>query len=237
MSSSLLSSKYFDKLQVNRLKTNEIKSDNILPQSPSYLFSAVFNNASFERNSTGGILTITNNDTESIIEFSDRPFRQTENIDFVTFVDLFDTSGNDSFEEDPPNGVLTHSEEQKTYIIKLLSFDLETAKFNLELLPDETHNLTTSNGRMNLFVDNARKNTIFRNELIQKLQDIMVKYVYSNDDSSYTAHRELPPPRSLNDTIPKKARMYYRFSIYLVFTSDSKISSVLRNFIRRYLSY
>ena len=44
-SSSLLPSKYFDKLQVNRLKSNEIKSDYILSESPSYLFSAVFDNA------------------------------------------------------------------------------------------------------------------------------------------------------------------------------------------------
>ena len=49
-SSSLLPSKYFDKLQVNRLKANYIKSDNVYPQSPSYLFSAVFNNATFDRN-------------------------------------------------------------------------------------------------------------------------------------------------------------------------------------------
>ena len=53
-SSSLLPSKYFDKLQVNRLKANEIKSDNIYPDVPSYLFSAIFNTATFERNQTGG---------------------------------------------------------------------------------------------------------------------------------------------------------------------------------------
>jgi hypothetical protein len=152
-SSSLLPSKYFDKLQVNRLKANEIKSDNILPSVPSYLFSAVFNNATFDRNQIGGTLTITKLDTESIIQFSDRPFRQTENIDFETFVSLYDTSGLDSFEEDPPNGVLTHTEEQKTYKITLLSRDSETATFNLELLPGEIHNLNTVIGRMNLFVD------------------------------------------------------------------------------------
>ena len=154
-SSSLLPSKYYDKLQVNRLKANDIKSDNIVPISPSYLFSAVFNNAIFDRNNTGGTLTITKDDTESIIQFSDRPFRQTENIEYETFVNLFDTSGNNSFEEDPPNGVLTHSEEQRTYIIRLLSKDSETATFSLELLPGETHNLNTVSGRMSLFVDRA----------------------------------------------------------------------------------
>ena len=74
-SSSLLPSKYFDKLQVNRLKANEIKSDNIYPNRPYYLFSVVFNTAIFERNKTGGTLIITKSDTESIIQFSDRPFR------------------------------------------------------------------------------------------------------------------------------------------------------------------
>ena len=154
-SSSLLPSKYFDKLQVNRLQANHIKSDNIYPMSPSYLFSAVFNNAKFDRNETGGTLTITKDNTESIIVFSDRPFRQTENIEYETFVNLFDTSGNNSFEEDPPNGVLTHSEEQRTYIIRLLNSNTDSATFSLELLPGESHNLTTVEGRMNLFVDNV----------------------------------------------------------------------------------
>ena len=157
-SSSLLPSKYFHKLQVNRLKANDIKSDNVVPTSPSYLFSAVFNNAIFDRNNTGGTLTITKDDTESIIQFSDRPFRQTENINFDTFVSLFDTRGNDSFEEDPPNGVLTHNEEQRTYIIRLLNSNTDSAIFSLELLPGETHNLNTLLGRMNLFVDNKKKN-------------------------------------------------------------------------------
>ena len=51
-SSSLLPSKYYDRLQVNRLKANDIKSDNIYPidpNGPSYLFSGVFNNTTFDR--------------------------------------------------------------------------------------------------------------------------------------------------------------------------------------------
>ena len=156
-SSSLLPSKYFDKLQVNRLKANEIKSDNIFPDGPSYLFSAVFKNAIFERNQTGGTLIITKSDTESIIQFSDRPFRKSFDIDFETFISLYETSGLNSFEEDPPNGVLTHTEEQRTYKIKLLSRDLETAIFSLELLLGETHNLNTISGEMNLFVDKGQR--------------------------------------------------------------------------------
>ena len=155
-SSCILPNKYFNKLQVNYLKANDIKSYNILQQSPSYLFSAVFNNATFERNQTGGTLIINNNDIESIIKFTDRPLRQTEYIDFQTFISFFHTPGIDSFEHDPPNGVLTNSKEQKTYIITLLNKneELQTTTFNLQLLPGETHNLTTLQGRMNLFVDN-----------------------------------------------------------------------------------
>ena len=82
--------------------------------SPSYLFSGVFDNATFNRNEIGGTLTITKDDTKSIIQFFDHPFRQTNNITFDEFVNLFSTPGNNSFEEDTPNGVLVYSEEQRT---------------------------------------------------------------------------------------------------------------------------
>ena len=180
-SSSLLPSKYYDKLQVNRLKANDIKSDNISPMSPSYLFSAVFNNATFNRNETGGTLTITRDDTESIIQFSDRPFRQTENIDFDTFVSLFSNSvstGDNSFEEDPPNGVLTHEEEQRTYIIRLLNSDNDKATFNFELLPGESHNLNTVSGRMSLFVDNS--------------STIKITKIFWSYDNDYTPSNQYP---------------------------------------------
>ena len=155
-SSSLLPSKYFDKLQVNRLKANAIKSDNIYTESPSYLFSAVFNNAQFDRNNTGGTLRFTKNDIESVIQFTDRPFRQTQNITYEDFVSLFNANvvGTNTFAEDPPNAVLVHSEEQRTYKVILSSSTENEAVFNLELLPGEIHNLTSMSGRMNLFVDN-----------------------------------------------------------------------------------
>ena len=96
----------------------------------SYLFSLVFN-AKFERNETGGTLTFTKSDVVSIIKFSDRPFRQTNYISFIEFVSLFETSGNDSFNADPPNGVLINEEGQKTYIIRLESSDINSVTFNL----------------------------------------------------------------------------------------------------------
>ena len=152
-SSRILNSKVVNKLQVNRLDAQAIRSDNIKSLTPSYLFSSVFNNAAFNRNNTGGTLTFTRSDVHSIIQFSDRPFRQTDNITFEEFVSLFDTLGNNSFEQDPPNAVLVHEEEQRTYIVRLASSDSNSATFNLELLPGESHNLGDVNGRMSLFVD------------------------------------------------------------------------------------
>ena len=72
-SSIILSSKAVNKLQVNRLDAQAIRSDNISGQNPQYLFSAVFNNGNFTRDSTGGTLTFSNSDVDSIIQFSDRP--------------------------------------------------------------------------------------------------------------------------------------------------------------------
>ena len=159
-SSSLLDSKYFDKLNINRLQANDIKSDNIqsdniISTKPQYLFSAVFNNGKFERTETVGKLSFTEDNTDSIIMFSDRPLRQTGTISFDTFVKLFETSGNNSFEEYPPNAVLVHSKEQRTYIVRLSSNQNESVTFNLELLPGEKHDLETVEGRMSFFVDSS----------------------------------------------------------------------------------
>ena len=153
-SSTILSSKAFNKLQINRLDAKEIRSNNISSLTPSYLFSAVFN-GNFIRNSTGGILRFTSSDVVSIIQFTDRPLRQTEIILFDDFVSLFETKiySNNSFEDSPPNAVLVHKEEQRTYIVRESLHTDEFLKLSLELLPGETHNISTVNGSMNLFVD------------------------------------------------------------------------------------
>ena len=103
----------------------------------------------FNRNSNDGELIINENNVKSIIQFSDRPFRQTTTISFNQFINLF--SG--TFERDPPNGVLVNNEEQRSYIITLNNFTQNEATFNLSLLPGETHNISNLNGVMNLFVD------------------------------------------------------------------------------------
>ena len=169
-SSRILSSKALNKLQVNRLDAQAIRSDNISTLTPSFLFSALFT-GNFSRNSTGGTLTFTNTNINSIIQFSDRPFRQTANITLQEFVNLFDTAGNNSFEQDPPNAVLVHEQEQRTYIVRLVSSDYNSATFNLELLPGETHNLGDVNGRMSLFVDRTVR---AREEMEEKIEEGLI---------------------------------------------------------------
>lgn len=150
-SNSLLDNRFFDKLSVNRLQAIEIRSNNIL-QIPSYLYSLVFYGI-FERKNNLGILTIEKNNYESGIVFSDRPLRQTnDKLKLEEFTSLF----RNTFEKQPPNGVLVHSEEQRTYKITLNEETNEYSKFNLELLPGETHNLSTVNSRMSFFVDNGK---------------------------------------------------------------------------------
>jgi len=153
-SSSLLNSLNVDKLVVNRLQAQSIRSNNISSLTPSYLYSLVFTNATFDRFNDGGTLKITKLNTESIIEFSDRPFRQSNNnFSFSDFINLFKITSDNSFNVDPPNGVLVHGEEQRTYKITYKSGSENEAEFDLTLLKGESHNLTRVSGKMSLFVD------------------------------------------------------------------------------------
>lgn len=115
-SHSLVSNRYFDKLSVNNLEAQKIRSDNISSLTPSYIFSVVLSNATFDRTETGGTIIFIKSDVKSIIEFTDRPFRKTNDISIDEFIDLFTSvTGMDNFTEDPPNIVLYHVEEQRVY--------------------------------------------------------------------------------------------------------------------------
>ena len=180
-SSRILSSKAVNKLSVNRLEAQAIRSDNISSQTPSYLFSAVFN-GDFIWNSTGGTLTFTSSDVDSIIQFTDRPIRQTGIISFDEFISLFGVldSGSNTFAEDPPNAVLVHNEEQRTYIVRLASSDTNSVTFNLELLAGEKHNLDDVNGRMSFFVDSVVM------EILNRLRD-MARVTVTTTERKYAA--------------------------------------------------
>ena len=211
-SNSLLDNRYFRQLAVNRLEAQAIQSDNISSQTPSYLFSAVFDNATFDRNSTGGTLTIDSNFINSIVRFSDRPLRLSAEISFDDFIYLFNPDGSESnsFAEDPPNAVLVHQEEQRTYIVRESLHTDEFLKLSLELLPGETHNMNTVNGYMNLFVDGLT----LKESLQDKISSLEVNKYYkitsnesllsgqliskttygkylSSDDSNYNFSRDI----------------------------------------------
>lgn len=102
MSSRLLSSKYFDKLQVNKLETQQLKVNQLI-NNPSYLFSLLTENGTFTPNDTGGIIKFNKTET-NVIEFTDRPLRKTNNeYDLDYLIDLFLDESPNSFKFNPPN--------------------------------------------------------------------------------------------------------------------------------------
>ena len=170
-SHSLLNNFSFNRLSVNRLDALAIRSDNI-SSSPSFLYSILFNFATFVRNNTGGQLIIdVDQKFDSVIQFSDRPFRQLKYISLYDFILLFFINQQNSFNKDPPNAVLSHSLQQNTYFITLHSIDDKQLIFDLHLLPGHTHDLTTVTGRMSLFVDNGETATEEDIEIVLDLQD------------------------------------------------------------------
>ena len=163
MSNRLLSNRYFNKLQVNRLQANSILSNNIQPKQISYLYSILSNNSIINVNNELNYLTITiKRDHTNIIQFSDRPFRQSnDNFNFYLFAFLFlPNNSTDSFFLDPPNAVLTSNNIQQTYKVYLngingINTDTDTIK--LKLIPLENNSIKHINNEstdISLFVDN-----------------------------------------------------------------------------------
>ena len=155
-SSSLLSNNAFNRLSVNRLDAQAIRSDNISSANPSFLYSILFKFATFTRNNTGGKLIINvDQKFDSVIQFSDRPFRQQKPISLYDFILLFFTNQQNSFSQDPPNAVLSHQLEQRTYKMTFDSITDKQLVYNMDLLPGETHDMSEVSGRMSLFVDDG----------------------------------------------------------------------------------
>lgn len=167
MSSSLLSSKYLNKLDVNRLQVNQLKANEVLPkidsETKSYLYSLVLNNAQFEKVEIGDYnaeLTISvSEQLQEVIQFTDRPFIQSSKISIQQFVQLFLLKGSDSFGVDPPNVVLSFNNTQKSYTMSLASELNDKVVFNLKLLEGEEHTQENFTGTINMFVDDDEKKT------------------------------------------------------------------------------
>ena len=161
MSNSLLNNKYLNKLDVNRLQVNQLKANEVLPkidsETKSYLYSAILNNAEFNKIENGDYnaeLTINlTNHTQEIIQFTDRPFRQSSKINIQQFVQLFLVKEPNSFEEQPPNIVLIFNNIQKSYTMSFASELNNKVVFNLKLLNGEEHTQDNFIGTINVFVD------------------------------------------------------------------------------------
>ena len=163
---STLSSKYFNKLNVNKLVANTAVVNDLSvlnqlnPQNPSYLYSLLLTSATLNKTTTGGTLTFIKSEVDSVIEFTDRPFRKTNNnysIDY--FIDLFYVVGNNTFSDDPPNGVLVTENGQKTYELLTAGSNVSGTNYTIELklIDSETHsNLQDETGRMSFFVDGSQ---------------------------------------------------------------------------------
>ena len=155
-SSSLLDSKFLNKLQVNRLDAQSIRSNNISNQEIVYLYSVISKYANLENlgNESNSIKLNLVKEYSNITEFSDRPIRiSNNNFDFDEFVMLFKNLNNNSFEIDPPNCVLVANGVQITYKMELYYSDGNIASFILSLIDNETIKHDSYSGSINLFVD------------------------------------------------------------------------------------
>ncbi len=167
---SLLKNKYFDKLSLNRLKVNSLKVNKLFEKkhdcsckSVSYLFSLVLQKASW--NSETNELTFSKSDALSLLRFTDRPYQYDtmyKDYDAVKYLDILfisNPNGINSFEKDPPNGVLVAPEGQQAYNIKLQSVDDDgNVKLVLDLFRDTDGNYVSqlesfTDQKVSLFID------------------------------------------------------------------------------------
>ena len=162
MSNILLNNKYYNKLSVNKLSAISIKANDILPDKKSYLYSVLFQNNGTQYltiDNNFAYLEFSNNDIKSIIEFTDRPFRQTTYISLEDLDNLFFMNNNDSFKNDPPNAVLVTEFGQKTFEIVSINVNNTQITYNLKILDsEENFAVDTISGQMSLFIDDIEYN-------------------------------------------------------------------------------
>lgn len=163
-SSSLLDNRYMKQLVVNRLDAQTIRSENI-NDGPNFMFSLICNNALIENSSNNELILTLNKSNTNITKFTDRPIRISENnYSFDTFSALFylDKEFN-SFESDPPNGVISDGINQQTFVFTHElheSFENDeidsTLKLKLVTLNNEDIIIKTGINNYNIFIDNFR---------------------------------------------------------------------------------
>ena len=152
-SRSLGKNSYFNRLDVNRLETLNLKAESTKEstEKPSYLFSLDIKDGKFENN----VLSFNNSDYE-LLTFTDRPFRYASNNEEgsqaenqLNFLFNLDNSSN-SFTEDPPNAVLVTKDGQEVF--EILSLSTNNNLITMELSPLKK-DLPYCEGKMSLFID------------------------------------------------------------------------------------
>lgn len=171
MSNILLNSKYYNRLLVNNLSAINIKANNISQKQQSYLYSVLFKNDGDQYltiNNNLATLVFEKNDINSIIEFTDRPFRQTEYISLEKLDNLFFMNNNNSFKDDPPNAVLVTESGQKTFEIISIIVNTVHIQYNLKIIDNEENfSVDKITGKMSLFIDNSTANSSNSTQFIE----------------------------------------------------------------------
>ena len=222
MSNILLNNKYYNKLSVNKLSAISIKANDILPDKKSYLYSVLFQNNGTQYltiDNNFAYLEFSNNDIKSIIEFTDRPFRQTTYISLEDLDNLFFMNNNDSFKNDPPNAVLVTEFGQKTFEIVSINVNNTQITYNLKILDsEENFAVDTISGQMSLFIDNETVS----------VSKTIVNYKIYNDDNDVLL---------IQKYFDVYVLLYYNTSsnIYLLDNNYGKWSFLYQNFINNYM--
>lgn len=160
MASSRIVNNYkFNRLEAIRLETvnpNGIRANTIGSITPNYLYS-ILANCNFTPTNDGGLLEIFNKDS-SIIEFTDRPFRETYKISLAEFVIIFNE--NFTLKNEYPNAVLINDGKQETFVVSYgyIDIDKDSVVYILnstEFNENRVFNSSFENSSCNFFVDST----------------------------------------------------------------------------------
>ena len=106
----------------------------------------------------------------SLVEFSDRPFRDVQDLSLTDFVALWDDTSEDSFSADPPNAALTYWDSAATdavahTVIVEITGDLSSAgnvlSMKLQILSPSGATLPAKMYWASLFIDNIHRYNCF----------------------------------------------------------------------------
>lgn len=180
MASSRIVNNYkFNKLEAIRLDTvnpNGIRANTIGSITPNYLYS-ILANCNFIPTNNGGLLEIFNKDS-SIIEFTDRPFRQTYKISLADFIIIFNE--NFTLKNKYPNAVLINDGKQETFVVSYGYIDIEKDSVvyilnSIEFNENRVFNSSFVNSSCNFFVDSVVKTNNVAQTNIQKTSQTLVQ--------------------------------------------------------------